>query len=82
MVIIYQRFGPAFIKGIPPLHPLGDPNPPVWMPRFQDAFEAHKLGPKMRTKWRIGETGVMCTSNEQICLNDPGAPVFFCRLIC
>ena len=39
--------------------------------RFQDAFEAHKLGPKMRKQWRIGETGVMCTSNEQICLNDP-----------
>eukprot|EP00434_Breviolum_minutum_P009390 symbB.v1.2.008269.t1/scaffold518.1/size193124/10 len=37
---------------------------------FQDAFEAHKLGQKMRKKWRIGETGVMCTSNEQICLND------------
>jgi len=37
---------------------------------FQDAFEAHKLGPKMRKIWRIGETGVMCTSNEQICLND------------
>ena len=39
--------------------------------RFQDAFEAHKLGPKMRKIWRIGETGVMCTSNEQICLNEP-----------
>lgn len=37
---------------------------------FQDAFDAHKLGPKMHKKWRIGETGVMCTSNEQICLND------------
>ena len=44
-------------------------------PRFQDAFEAHKLGQKMRKKWRIGETGVMCTSNEQICLNDTGAGV-------
>jgi len=37
---------------------------------FQDAFDAHKLGPKMHKKWRIGETSVMCTSNEQICLND------------
>ena len=34
--------------------------------RFQDAFDAHKLGPKMHKKWRIGETGVMCTSNEQL----------------
>ncbi len=33
--------------------------------RFQDAFDAHKLGPKMHKKWRIGETGVMCMSNEQ-----------------
>ena len=37
---------------------------------FQDAFDAHRLGPKMPKKWRIGEPGVLCTSNEQICLND------------
>jgi len=37
---------------------------------FQDTWDAHRLGPETPKEWRIGKTGVLCMSNEQICLND------------
>jgi len=37
---------------------------------FQDTFDAHILGPTPLKSWRIGLEHVVCSSNEQICLND------------
>jgi len=37
---------------------------------FQDTFDAHVSGPAPLNKWRIGVSRVVCSSNEQICLND------------
>lgn len=37
---------------------------------FQDTFDAHLTGPKPLRKGRIGVENLMCSSNEQICLND------------
>eukprot|EP00443_Scrippsiella_acuminata_P112441 CAMPEP_0115628042 /NCGR_PEP_ID=MMETSP0272-20121206/29191_1 /TAXON_ID=71861 /ORGANISM="Scrippsiella trochoidea, Strain CCMP3099" /LENGTH=761 /DNA_ID=CAMNT_0003064487 /DNA_START=76 /DNA_END=2361 /DNA_ORIENTATION=- len=37
---------------------------------FQDTFDAHVLGPTPLKSWRIGVQHVVCSSNEQICLND------------
>merc|ERR1719343_101535 len=37
---------------------------------FQDTFDAHVSGPAPLKRWRIGVRGVVCSSNEQICLND------------
>lgn len=37
---------------------------------FQDTFDAHVMGPTPLKNWRIGVKNVVCSSNEQICLND------------
>merc|ERR1719469_1064915 len=37
---------------------------------FQDTFDAHIFGPVPFKNWRIGVKNAVCSSNEQICLND------------
>merc|ERR1712004_538569 len=45
-------------------------NTPFTRALFQDTFDAHILGPTPLKHWRIGVQGAVCSSNEQICLND------------